>query len=149
MGAGQRGAIDRYGDERMPRRIAPRTRTPLWREALGAFLRRERLAQERILADVANEADVSTQYLSEIERGRKEPSSEILAAVAEALGLTLLDVAAGVAGELGGAEERRPAASAPRPLVVLDLTARGSRGPAQHETSAPVAGAFRDVALVA
>ena len=131
--------------ERMPRRVAPRGRTPLWREALGAFLRRERLAQERILADVANAADVSTQYLSEIERGRKEPSSEILAAVAEALGLTLLDVAAGVAGELEH-DEMRPA---PRPLVVLDLTARGLRGPERHETSTPVAGSMRDVALVA
>lgn len=137
--------MGRQGDERMPRRIVPRTRRPLWREALGAFLRRERLAQERILTDVASAAGVSTQYLSEIERGRKEPSSEILAAVTEALGLTLLDVAAGVAGELGRDEVR----VAPRPVVVLDLTARGLRGPAQHETSAPVAGSFRDVALAA
>nr|WP_200921775.1 helix-turn-helix transcriptional regulator [Agromyces sp. Leaf222] len=132
----------------MPRRIVPRTRTPLWREALGAFLRRERLAQERILTDVASAAGVSTQYLSEIERGRKEPSSEILAAVTEALGLTLLDVAAGVAGELGRDEVR----VAPRPLIVLDLTARGdsaARGPGHHETSSPVAGSMHDVLLAA
>ncbi|GAA1938598.1 helix-turn-helix domain-containing protein [Agromyces allii] len=137
-------AIRLQETERMPRRGAERERTPLWREALGAFLRRERLAQERILADVARDADVSTQYLSEIERGRKEPSSEILAAVTEALGLTLLDVAAGVAAELTG----REAQTSPRPLVVLDLTARGG-WPAHHETSAPVAGSIHDVALVA
>ncbi|GAA1830024.1 helix-turn-helix domain-containing protein [Agromyces salentinus] len=139
-------AMGLHTEQRMPRRVAPRRRTPLWREALGAYLRRERLAQERILADVAGVADVSTQYLSEIERGRKEPSSEILAAVAEALGLTLLDVAAGVAEELSR-EEDRPAARTERPLVVLDLTGGGRRS--FHETSAPAVGSFRDVALVA
>lgn len=139
-------AMGLHTDERMPRRAAPRERTPLWREALGAYLRRERLAQERILADVAGVADVSTQYLSEIERGRKEPSSEILAAVAEALGLTLLDVAAGVAAELAR-EERRVERTAARPLVVLDLTAGGRR--AFHEMSPPAPGSIHDVALVA
>src|SRR3712207_7066875 len=48
-------------------------------------------------------ARVSPQYLSEVERGRKEASSEILAAVTAALGLTLLDLAHGVAVELGAA----------------------------------------------
>jgi hypothetical protein len=48
---------------------------PLWREAVGRELRTERQAQERTLADVAQDAGVSTQYLSEVERGRKEPSS--------------------------------------------------------------------------
>jgi transcriptional regulator with XRE-family HTH domain len=41
---------------------------------------------------VAGEAGVSTQYLSEVERGRKEPSSEVLGAVAGALGLRLVDL---------------------------------------------------------
>ncbi|MRG59461.1 helix-turn-helix domain-containing protein [Agromyces sp. CFH 90414] len=122
--------------------------TLLWREALGAFLRGTRLEQERILADVARGAGVSVQYLSEIERGRKEPSSEILAAVAGALGLTLVDVAAGVAGQLVGQPVRMP-----RPVAVLDLTdARSQRTVAPwHETSVPVtpsAGA-RGVALAA
>ena len=65
---------------------------PLWREAAGHELREERLAQQRTLADVAGQAGVSTQYLSEVERGRKEPSSEVVAAVGGALGLTLLDL---------------------------------------------------------
>jgi hypothetical protein len=54
---------------------------PLWREAVGHELREERLRQERTLADVSEESGVSVQYLSEVERGRKEPSSEILGAV--------------------------------------------------------------------
>ena len=75
-------------------------RPVLWRAALGAYLRSERRRQERTLAEVARVAGVSTQYLSEIERGRKEPSSEILAAVGEALGLSLLDLVGGVGSTL-------------------------------------------------
>ncbi|MBG6095947.1 helix-turn-helix domain-containing protein [Nocardioides luteus] len=65
---------------------------PLWREAAGQVIREERSRQERTLADVAGDAGVSTQYLSEIERGRKEPSSEVLEAVGGALGLGLVDL---------------------------------------------------------
>jgi transcriptional regulator with XRE-family HTH domain len=68
----------------------------LWRELVGRHLRDVRGEQGRILTEVAADAGVSPQYLSEIERGRKEPSSEILSAVAGALGLTLLDVTRGV-----------------------------------------------------
>jgi transcriptional regulator with XRE-family HTH domain len=67
---------------------------PLWREAVGRELRTERQRQERTLADVATDAGVSTQYLSEVERGLKEPSSEILGAVTGALGLRLVDLTA-------------------------------------------------------
>ena len=69
-----------------------RSAAPLWREAVGRELRDERHAQERTLADVAAHAGVSMPYLSEVERGRKEPSSEVLEAVAGALGLRLLDL---------------------------------------------------------
>src|SRR6476659_4514951 len=65
---------------------------PLWREAVGHELREERRTAERTLADVASDAGVSTQYLSEVERGLKEPSSEVLGAVAGALGLRLVDL---------------------------------------------------------
>jgi transcriptional regulator with XRE-family HTH domain len=75
-------------------------RPPLWREAIGRELRDERLGQERTLADVAGEAGVSMQYLSEIERGRKEPSSEVIGAVGGALGLTLVDLTARVTRRL-------------------------------------------------
>ena len=75
-------------------------REPLWREALGEELRVERLRVRRTLADVGQEAGVSTQYLSEVERGRKEPSSEVIGAVAGALGLRLVDLTTRVSRRL-------------------------------------------------
>ncbi|MEW2303862.1 helix-turn-helix transcriptional regulator [Streptomyces sp. NPDC006655] len=68
---------------------APEPREPLWRDLLGDVLRQERLAQERTLKEVAETARISLPYLSEIERGRKEASSEVLGAAARALGLGL------------------------------------------------------------
>jgi transcriptional regulator with XRE-family HTH domain len=67
-------------------------REPLWRDLIGDVLRRERQAQDRTLQDVADAARISMPYLSELERGRKEASSEILAATARALGLRLSDL---------------------------------------------------------
>lgn len=63
-----------------------------WKDVLGDVLRDERLRQGRTLADVADEAAVSLPYLSEIERGRKDVSSDVLHAVHDALGLELTDV---------------------------------------------------------
>ena len=76
------------------------TREPLWRDLVGDVLRRERLAQERTLKDVADAARISMPYLSEVERGRKEASSEVLAAAAHALGLGLGDLLSLAQGEL-------------------------------------------------
>jgi len=76
---------------------------PLWREAVGRELRHERQRTERTLADVAGEAGISVQYLSEIERGLKEPSSEMLGAVAGALGLRLVDLTSRVTRSIRGA----------------------------------------------
>jgi DNA-binding Xre family transcriptional regulator len=64
----------------------------LLRTAIGAVLRRLRLRQGRTLRDVADAAGVSMPYLSEIERGRKEASSEILAGICRALGIGLPDL---------------------------------------------------------
>ncbi|MDT0440102.1 MULTISPECIES: helix-turn-helix domain-containing protein [Streptomyces] len=86
-------------------RSGPRAE-PLWRDLVGDVLRRERLAQERTLKDVADAARISMPYLSEVERGRKEASSEVLAAAAAALGLTLGDLLALAHGELAGALSR-------------------------------------------
>lgn len=72
----------------------PAAKEPLWRDVVGDVLRRERLSQERTLKDVAEAARISMPYLSELERGRKEASSEVLAAAARALGLTLTDLLA-------------------------------------------------------
>ncbi|GAB7110514.1 helix-turn-helix transcriptional regulator [Streptomyces phaeofaciens JCM 4814] len=90
-----------------PGQDAPRE--PLWRDLVGDVLRRERQAQERTLKDVADEARISMPYLSEVERGRKEASSEVLAAAAHALGLSLGDLLARAHGELVRAPGRRPA----------------------------------------
>lgn len=81
----------------------PRTdRTPgeperLWRTVVGELLRDTRTDRGETLVETARRAGVSPQYLSEMERGRKEASSEMLAAVSGALGLTLLDLTLGVA----------------------------------------------------
>lgn len=73
---------------------------PLWRHVVGDVLRRRRRGQGRTLQDVADAAGISMPYLSEMERGRKEASSEMLAAVAGALDLSLVDVLALAQGEL-------------------------------------------------
>jgi transcriptional regulator with XRE-family HTH domain len=67
---------------------------PLLRKLVGDVLRRHRRQQGRTLTDVARAARVSMQYLSEIERGRKEASSEVLAAVCAALRIDLSDLLA-------------------------------------------------------
>jgi transcriptional regulator with XRE-family HTH domain len=73
---------------------------PLWRELVGEHLRDQRHERGERLVDVAERAGVSTQYLSEVERGLKDPSSEILSAVAGALGLSVGEIAFGVARRL-------------------------------------------------
>jgi transcriptional regulator with XRE-family HTH domain len=85
---------------------------PLWREAVGRELRAERQTQRRTLAEVAGDAGVSTQYLSEVERGRKEPSSEVIEAVGGALGLPLVDLTGRVTQRLRAARPRGPLALA-------------------------------------
>ncbi|MQA81794.1 MAG: helix-turn-helix domain-containing protein [Streptosporangiales bacterium] len=93
----------------IPLRPAPASREPLWRDVVGDVLRRERLAQERTLKDVAEEARISMPYLSELERGRKEASSEVLQAAAHALGLRLADLLALTHRELVRVERAQPA----------------------------------------
>ncbi|GAB3753365.1 helix-turn-helix domain-containing protein [Microlunatus parietis] len=78
----------------------PKAKDPLLRSLIGAALRRTRQRQGRTLADVAEAAGVSVPYLSEIERGRKEPSSEVLGAVCDALRIELVDLVAMVGREL-------------------------------------------------
>src|ERR1700733_7216087 len=73
---------------------------PLLRTVVGEVLRRHRQEQGRTLAEVAREACVSMPYLSEVERGRKEPSSEILAAVCDSLRIELADLLAEVRVDL-------------------------------------------------
>ena len=83
-------------DNVIPLRPADRPSTakpePPLRTVLGDVLREERLDQDRTLADVARDAAISLPYLSEIERGRKEVSSDLLGAVCGALDVPLVEV---------------------------------------------------------
>jgi len=102
----------RRAPEREPQRKPqpePRPQEPLWREVLGRRLRALRQEQQETLSETAARAGISPQYLSEIERGRKEPSSEMIAALAGALGTTLIGLTEQVATDL-----RRQQALAPR-----------------------------------
>lgn len=65
---------------------------PLWRQGIGRQLRAERVRRGERISDVAHRAGVSPQYLSELERGKKDPSSEILSAVAGALDVTVAEL---------------------------------------------------------
>jgi transcriptional regulator with XRE-family HTH domain len=59
------------------------------RKVMGDQLRRQRLSQKRSLRDISKNAKVSLGYLSEVERGQKEASSELLGAICGALNLSL------------------------------------------------------------
>ena len=114
------------------------------RDLIGASLRRRRQAQGRTLREVAQAAGVSLTYLSEVERGRKEASSEVLAAVCVALGVVLSDLLFEVAEGLARVELQAhagavgfltpPAPAPPQQAVptarVLDFQAFASRRPA-------------------
>jgi transcriptional regulator with XRE-family HTH domain len=81
------------------------TPEPLLRHVLGARLRVIRLERSRTLVETAARAGISPQYLSEIERGRKEPSSEMIAAIIGALGVSLFDLTASVSIDLSSTTE--------------------------------------------
>ncbi len=91
------GKVVRLPERRSPvrrRRGVPAAEgpSPLWREALGRQLRGEREFRGERIADVAGRAGLSPQYLSELERGKKDPSSEMLEALAGALDLSVVDL---------------------------------------------------------
>ena len=108
------------------------------RRITGDVLRRRRQAQSKTLREVSGEARVSLGYLSEVERGRKEASSELLASICDALGVPLWDVLREVSDDL----ERSERVAAALPLEVgpgalgarlgadgLAGARRGTRGP--------------------
>ena len=74
------------------------------RTLLGDALRETRLRQHRTLREVSGAARVSLGYLSEVERGQKEASSELLASICRALGVRLADVLRDVSEELSVVE---------------------------------------------
>jgi transcriptional regulator with XRE-family HTH domain len=87
----------------------------LLRQLLGDVLRRLRIRQGRTLREVSASARVSLGYLSEVERGRKEASSELLAAICAALETPLSQVFREVSDNFALAElQNEPALGAPR-----------------------------------
>jgi XRE family transcriptional regulator, stress-response regulator len=103
------------------------------RHVVGETLRAVRLRQRRTLREVSTAARVSLGYLSEVERGHKEPSSELLAAICEALDVPLSEVFLSVSDTLRRQEtmtERSMVLGARRGSPVLTPGAsRGVDGP--------------------
>jgi transcriptional regulator with XRE-family HTH domain len=95
----------------------------LLRTQLGTTLRGHRLRQRRTLRDVSGAARVSLGYLSEVERGQKEASSELLASICDALELELADLLAEVSLEL-----RMPGSTREGAVRTLTPTAPDSAG---------------------
>lgn len=120
---------------------------PLLRRVIGAVLRRARQEQSKTLRDVAEVARVSVQYLSEVERGRKEASSEVLAAVCGALGWTILDLLDEVRSDLAV----KPAIPLPATLPISGRTpaAVPGCGPAPARLEMPVTVSIAGFAPVA
>jgi transcriptional regulator with XRE-family HTH domain len=111
----------------------------LLRTQLGNTLRGHRLSQRRTLRDVSGRARVSLGYLSEVERGQKEASSELLASICDALELELADLLAEVSDSLRG--ERTPAA-------VRELVPAGAPEEQAASEETPAAAAEPALALV-
>ena len=76
----------------------------LMRESLGAVLRAERMRRGLTLRELSARARISLGYISELERGQKEASSELLAALCEALDVRLSEVLREVSIDLGAIE---------------------------------------------
>jgi transcriptional regulator with XRE-family HTH domain len=103
----------------------------LLRRLVGDVLRRHRQRQSRTLREVSAVAQVSLGYLSEVERGRKEASSELLAAICAALGVSLADVLREVSDDLAAIERRA--------VAPIGFTAVPSAGKAAARAVAGVA----------
>lgn len=95
----------------------------LLREAIGDTLRRNRSDQRRTLREVSDTARVSLGYLSEVERGRKEASSELLAAICGALDVPMSEVLSEVSERLARREDIGPPSLAGRTSDRIDAAA--------------------------
>lgn len=94
---------------------------PLLRSELGEVLRSLRLAQNRTLREVSSAAQVSLGYLSEVERGQKEASSELLEAICSALQIPLWWVLREVADRLALLEGARVPDTIPDDIIPVTL----------------------------
>ncbi len=96
---------------------------PVLRQVVGDTLRALRMRQRRTLREVSSSARVSLGYLSEVERGQKEPSSELLAAICGALDVELSDLFTEVAQNLRREEKLALAGSIAGQVGVVGNTA--------------------------
>ena len=110
----------------------------LLRTQLGNTLRGHRQSQRRTLRDVSGVARVSLGYLSEVERGQKEASSELLASICEALDLELADLLAEVSLELRGVRVGSVGAGEVRPLAPSSETPSAENSDAGAPAEQPV-----------
>ena len=116
----------------------------LLRQLLGDVLRQLRLRQGRTLREVSAAARVSLGYLSEVERGQKEASSELLASICKALGVPLSHVLREVADALALAELQAEPVMAGAPLQRERLDAERISADSIPSTPEEIAGdAFR------
>ncbi|MCI4064861.1 helix-turn-helix domain-containing protein [Micromonospora sp. R77] len=110
----------------------------LLRRVIGDALRARRQGQHRTLREVSSAANVSLGYLSEIERGQKEPSSELLAAICDALGARLSELLREVSDTVALAEQLPgvlvPVADEPTPVTTTAVRKPTNRG-VRHVTS--------------
>jgi transcriptional regulator with XRE-family HTH domain len=124
----------------------------LLRTQLGHTLRGHRLSQRRTLRDVSGAARVSLGYLSEVERGQKEASSELLASICDALELELADLLAEVSLQLRGIDSGAvrplsPSSDAPavdpQPLAEQPAVTEPAAEPALALVGAPARAGLR------
>ncbi|WP_199199278.1 helix-turn-helix domain-containing protein [Amycolatopsis sp. CA-128772] len=109
--------------------------TVLLREAIGDRLRHARTNQRRTLRDISRAARVSLGYLSEVERGQKEASSELLASICQALDLPLGELLHNVAADVSALDnvevapvDERIVDGAPREKRGAEASAAGIEG---------------------
>jgi transcriptional regulator with XRE-family HTH domain len=124
----------------------------LLRRVLGETLRGQRLRQQRTLREVSGAARVSLGYLSEVERGQKEASSELLSAICDALELRLSDVLGEVTEGMRRAEQGVPVRELSRIRrmpAVLPAPDRRSGGPDHEAALEPAATDGAEAAPVA
>jgi transcriptional regulator with XRE-family HTH domain len=110
----------------------------LLRRVIGDALRARRQGQHRTLREVSTAANVSLGYLSEIERGQKEASSELLAAICEALGARLSELLGEVSGTLALAEGMAGMEGVLVPLEPTPLETSGAGAQPAAMKTAPV-----------
>jgi transcriptional regulator with XRE-family HTH domain len=89
----------------------------LLREVLGDVLRQARINQGRTLRQVSDAARVSLGYLSEVERGRKEASSELLSAICDALDVPLSELLTDAGEQLVGQESAQESTKSNSPIA--------------------------------